>query len=247
MKYPREELHNKMKYVLEYLIILNKFGEKEFEIMKKLLLICSLLSFISINVNAQGIGELAPEKEPEVFPNNAFGIDILFSEGGFGLGAFYRRQITPAFTVFSDFSISESKDEREFDVYDYFGTPITIGKKNRIFIIPVNLGVQYRLFRKSITDNLRPYLNAGVGPTISIITPYELEFFESFGKAKMKPAFGSYIGIGANFGLDKSSLLGINLRYYFIHFFDEGVESLYDRYKKNIGGFFVTINIGMMY
>lgn len=215
--------------------------------MKKLLLTAAIIIIPLLNVNAQEIGELAPEKESEVFPNNAYGIDILFSEGGFGLGAFYRRKISPSFTLFSDFSISESKDEREFDVYDYFGTPITIGKKNRIFILPVNAGVQYRLFRESITDNLRPYINAGVGPTFTVITPYELEFFESFGKAKMKMALGSYIGFGANFGLDKSSLIGVNLRYYFIHFFDEGVESLYNRYKKDIGGFFVTVNLGLMY
>jgi hypothetical protein len=74
-----------------------------------------------------------------------------------------------------------------------------------------------------------------------------LEFFESFGKAQTKYALGGYIGLGANFGLDKRSLLGVNIRYYFIHFFDEGVESLYDRPKKNLGGFFLTINLGMMY
>ncbi len=215
--------------------------------MKKLLLIAAIIVIPALNVNAQEIGELAPEKESEVFPDNAFGLDILFSEGGFGLGTFYRRSISPSFTLFSDFSISESKDEREFDVYDYFGTPITIGKKNRIFILPLNAGAHYRLFRESITDNLRPYINAGIGPTFTVITPYELEFFESFGKAKMKLALGGYIGFGANFGLDKSSLIGVNLRYYFIHFFDEGVESLYNRYKTDIGGFFVTVNLGLMY
>jgi hypothetical protein len=217
--------------------------------MKKLfwILLTAIIIIPAVNVNAQGIGELAPEKEAEVFPVNAFGIDILFSEGGFGLGTFYRRQLSPALTLFTDLSISESKDEREFDVYDYWGTPITIGKKNRVFLLPLNTGLQYRLFRKEISDNLRPYINAGVGPTITIITPYELEFFESFGKAQTKYALGGYIGLGANFGLDKRSLLGVNIRYYFIHFFDEGVESLYDRPKKNLGGFFLTINLGMMY
>jgi hypothetical protein len=217
--------------------------------MKKIFWLLAVLIILipASNANAQGIGEMAPEKELEVFPNNAFGVDILFSEGGFGLGAFYRRQISPAFTLFTDFSFSESKDEREFDRYDIFGNPITIGKKNRVFLLPLTAGVHYRLFRREISDNLRPYINAGVGPTISVITPYELEFFESFGKAQTKYALGSYIGLGANFGLDKNNLLGINLRYYLIHFFDEGVESLYDRPRKNLGGFFLTINLGMMY
>jgi hypothetical protein len=216
--------------------------------MKKLLYIAATIIIIPfINVNAQGIGELAPDKESEIFPNNAFGVDILFSEGGFGLGGFYRRQLSPSVTLFTDLSISEAKDEREFEVYDYWGIPITIGKKNRVFLLPLITGAQYRLFRNSISDNLRPYLNAGVGPTMTIITPYELEFFESFGKATTKYALGAYIGLGANFGTDKRNLLGVNIRYYFIHYFDEGVESLYGRPKKDLGGFFLTINLGLMY
>jgi hypothetical protein len=207
----------------------------------------TILFCSTIELYSQEIGELAPEKEAEVFPNNAFGFDILFSEGGFGLGTFYRRQLTPDITLFADLSISESKDEREFEVYDYFGTPITIGKKNRIFLLPFTIGAQYRLFRKDISDNLRPYINAGVGPTMAVVTPYELEFFESFGKARARYAFGGYIGLGANFGLDKSSLIGVNLRYYFISVIGEGIESLENRPKKDLGGFFLTINIGMMY
>jgi hypothetical protein len=217
--------------------------------MKNLLwlVITAIITISSVNVNAQRIGEMAPDKEPEIFPNNAFGIDILFSEGGFGLGAFYRRQLSQTFSLFSDFSISESKDEREFEYYDFWGTPIVIGKKNRVFILPWITGLHYRLFKDKLSDNLRPYINGGIGPTMTLITPYEMEFFEAFGKATTKYAFGGYIGLGANFGLDKKSLLGVNIRYYVIRFFDEGVESLNNRYQKNLGGFFLTINLGMMY
>ena len=86
----------------------------------KTLIFLSILLITCFNVNAQGIGELAPEKPLEVFPNNSFGLDIMFSEGGFGFGTFYRRQLSQKFTTFVDFSISESKDEKEFDYYDYF-------------------------------------------------------------------------------------------------------------------------------
>ncbi|QQS37321.1 MAG: hypothetical protein IPM56_05025 [Ignavibacteriales bacterium] len=213
----------------------------------KTLIFISILLITCLNVNAQGIGELAPEKAPEVFPDNAFGLDIMFSEGGFGFGTFYRRQLSQKFTLFTDFSISEAKDENEFEYIDYFGNAYSIGKKNRIFLLPLNFGIQYRLFESVIADNLRPYINAGVGPTLVVTTPYELEFFNSFGKAHARYAMGSYFGFGANFGLDKSSLVGINLRYYIVHFFDEGVESLEGKFKKNLGGVYLTINIGMMY
>lgn len=214
----------------------------------KTLIFASILLITGLNVNAQGIGELAPEKPLEIFPDNAFGLDIMFSEGGFGFGSFYRRQLSQKFTFFSDFSISEAKDEKEFEYYDFYtNQTYTVGKKNRVFLLPLNFGMQYRLFENVISDNLRPYLNAGVGPTMVVTTPYDREFFNAFGKAHAQYALGSYFGFGANFGLDKSSLVGINVRYYVIHFFDKGVESLHGRFKKNLGGVYLTINIGTMY
>jgi len=215
--------------------------------MKKYL-VAAIIIIPLLNVNAQEIGELAPDKQPEVFPDNALGLDIIFSEGGFGLGGFYRRQFSEKITGFADISISEAKDEREIEYYDYYTNQMyTVGKKNRVFLIPVNFGIQYRLFENVIYDNLRPYLNAGVGPTMVMTTPYIKEFFDAFGDARLKVAAGGYFGFGANFGLDKSSLVGINIRYYIIQFFDKGVESLTGHYNKTLGGFFLTINLGMMY
>jgi len=213
----------------------------------KTIILLTILLISWCNVNAQGIGELADEREPMDFPDNILGMDIMFSEGGFGLGGFYRRELSRKVTLFGDFSISEAKDEKEFEYVDYYGQKFTVGKKNRVFLLPVNFGVHYRLFENTITDNLRPYINAGVGPTFVVTTPYNQEFFKAFGDAQMHYALGSYIGFGANIGLDTQNLIGLNFRYYYIGFFDEGVESLDGRYQKNLGGFFVTINLGLMY
>ncbi len=213
----------------------------------KSLIVTIILLIPLLNVNAQGIGELAPEKKPEVFPNNAFGADIMFSDGGLGLGTFYRRQVGQDITLFTDFSISEYKDAREFNYIDIYGQTYTVGKKNRVFLLPVNFGMQYRLFENTLTDNLRPYINIGVGPSIVVTTPYDKEYISAFGKAQAKYTVGGYIGFGANFGLDKSSLVGLNFRYYIIHFFQRGVESLYGKFNQDLGGFYLTINLGMMY
>lgn len=216
--------------------------------MRRIIFLLTLLIIIPFaSINSQGIGELAPEKPLEIFPDNTWGMDIMFGEAGFGLGGFYRKQLSMKWTVFADLSLSEAKDNREFEYYDIFGQSFIIGKKNRVFAIPINLGLQYRMFENVIYDNLRPYINFGVGPTLVLTTPYEEEFFSAFSYAQTKTALGGYIGFGANFGLDKSSLIGLNFRYYYTHFFDEGVESLYGRYRKDIGSFFVTLNIGLMY
>jgi hypothetical protein len=213
----------------------------------KYLIIAAILIIPSLNIKAQGIGELAPEKAPIVFPKNAFGMDLMFSEGGFGLGTFYRREIAEDLTAFTDFSISEAKDPQEFTYIDYFGNTYTPDKVNRAFILPINFGMQYRLFEKVIFDNLRPYINAAIGPSIVVTTPYDREFFNAFGKAHARYTLGGYFGLGANFGLDKSSLVGLNIRYYVIHFFNQGIEILTGRLENDLGGIFITLNIGMMY
>ena len=84
----------------------------------KYLIIAAILIIPSLNIKAQGIGELAPDKAPIVFPKNAFGMDLMFSEGGFGLGTFYRRTVSETITLFTDFSVSEAKDPQEF-TYTY--------------------------------------------------------------------------------------------------------------------------------
>jgi len=204
-----------------------------------------LISFLTLN--AQGIGELAPPKKPMVFPPNAWGFDLMIGDSGFGFGGFYRHLVVENITFFTDISFSESKDDREFEFIDIFGNTFTVGKLNRIFQIPLNFGVQYRLFAEDLADNLRPYINAGVGPALIITTPSSEEFFTAFSKAQLKIAAGGYVGFGANFGVDQSSLIGINFRYYYIKLFGDGVESLEGRPKNVIGGFFVTINFGFMY
>jgi hypothetical protein len=222
----------------------------------KYLIITAILIISSVNVNAQGIGQVVPDKPPIIFPPNAFGLDLIFSEGGFGLGTFYRHSISETVTFFTDFSVSEAKDPQEFtyNYIDIFGNyqTSTPGKINRAFIMPLNFGIQYRLFDNVIFDNLRPYVDAAVGPTMVVTDPYNLEFFKAIGKAKARFTLGGYFGIGANFGLDKSSLVGINLRYYIIHFFNQGVNILDNTdgthlFENDLGGVFITINIGMMY
>ena len=197
--------------------------------------------------SAQKIGELAPERPPEIFPNNAWGMDIMFTEGGFGLGTFLRKSLANDLTGFVDFSISETKDEREVTYIDYYGNSFTPDKVNRSFQLPINFGLQYRLFSESLTENLRPYLTLGVGPTIIITTPYNLDFFKAFGYAQTKYAVGGYVGFGANMGTSKSNLIGLNVRYYYTYVFGDGIENITNIFRKNFGQFALTLTVGIMY
>ncbi len=198
-------------------------------------------------LTAQEIGEMVPPAPPKAFPPNAWGFDLMIGESGFGFGGFYRKQLNVKFTLFADVSISEAKDEREVEYVDIYGQTFTIGKKNRVFQIPFIFGAQYRLFENALEDNLRPYICAGVGPTIALTTPYSEEFFRAFSFAEAHYAVGGYAGFGANFGLDTNNLIGLNVRYYYTKFLNEGVEILDGRYKDYLSGFYITLNFGFMY
>lgn len=214
--------------------------------MKKLI---AILLFLPIGFTfAQRIGELAPPKPPEIFPDNSWGVDLMFGEGGFGLGTFYRRTFSLNLSGFIDLSISETKDEREMEYYDpWYGITYSPNKANRAFLLPVTFGIQYRLFDEALTENLRPYLTAGVGPTFVVSTPYEEEFFSSFKYAKLHTGFGGYIGFGANMGTSKSNLVGLNVRYYYTHLFGDGVENMIGTLRKEFGQFSLSLNVGIMY
>ncbi len=213
--------------------------------MKKIFFL--IIIFSSVLVSAQRIGELAPEKEPEKFPEHSWGIDLMFGEGGFGLGAFIQKSFSPTLTGFADISFSESKDEREVEYVDWYGNVFVLGKENNVFLIPLNFGLQYRLFYNVLTENLRPYINAGIGPTFVVTKPYTTDFFSAFNKVRMHYAAGGYIGLGANFGISKRNLAGINVRYYYVYLFDEGVENMTNKFRKTFGHFYLTLNLGIMY
>ena len=104
---------------------------------------------------------------------NAFGVDVLISNDGFGLGTFYRREFTQDFSGFVSLSVSESKDDREVERIDPFTQVAFVpGKLNRFLVIPLQVGVQQRFFRDDILDTFRPYINIGAGPAMVFAAPF---------------------------------------------------------------------------
>lgn len=196
-----------------------------------------------------------------------WGLDLLLSNSGFGLGLSYRRQYTEDLAGQVTLSVSESKEDKEVEYYDpYTGTSFVPGKLNRFMVIPLNVGVQYRLFREDIVDTFRPYVNAGVGPTMIYEMPFvivtqnpsglptveQVEFFSAIGQGTPHFTVGGFLGAGAYFGSERGSSLGINIRYYFNYLLSGGLPSQYNpmtgevtSWKSTFGGFYITLNVGV--
>ncbi|MBI5022224.1 MAG: hypothetical protein HZB59_12375 [Ignavibacteriales bacterium] len=175
---------------------------------------------------------------------HAMGIDILVSTGGLGFGTFYRHEYSNNLSAFIDFSISEASDENEVDYVDYYtGQTFTQGKTNRFLVLPLFIGAQYRLFEDDIVDNFRPYINGAVGPTMIYMFPYQHDFFTDLSSGSPKYTAGGYIGFGAYFGSERSTLLGLNIRYYIIPY-RSGLQSMWNKQMKEFGGVYISLSFG---
>ena len=203
-------------------------------------------------------------------PHTMWGIDILISNDGFGLGGSYSREFTPDIMGFATFSISESKDPREVEQIDIFGNTYTPGKLNRFLVLPLMFGIDYRLFREDIVDTFRPYVNVGAGPAMIYQMPYidisgdtpdlvtinQVDFFKAIGRGRPHYTVSSFIGFGARFGAERAGSFGVNFRYYFTYLLSGSLPSLYNpndplggatATKRDFGGFFITLNVALGY
>jgi hypothetical protein len=198
---------------------------------------------------------------------NAWGFDLLMSNNGFGAGFFLRHEYSDEIAGFLSFAVSDVKDPAEIEYYDYFtGQSYVPNKVNRLIYMPLVAGIQYRLFKDDIMDNFRPFVTAGIGPSLIFVAPYArketvyqldgtpsmqyvpIEFFSSLKYGQLRYTVGGYIGAGAYFGMDKGSLTGLNIRYYFSPY-PPGIPVMTDPAPKtkNFGGLYISLTFGTLY
>ncbi len=179
--------------------------------------------------------------------NDATGLKLVLTESGFGFGMFMQRQINDDFAWFFDFFLSNArnKDELERYTYDQEGNieRRVDNKVNRVYKMPMMIGMQYFVFKDIIHKSFRPMINVGFGPTFIASTPYDKGWFEAWDSAKYFGKLGGFIGIGANFGstMGTSSL---NVRYYYVPAGNSKIESLKNIPIENFGGVTISLNIG---
>ncbi len=168
---------------------------------------------------------------------NTWGFSASFSDYGFGGGMFLGHRFNPDLTGLITLDLGTAEGPREFDLLD-------LNKVNRIFVIPIMLAAQYRLFRDGLSDNLRPYVSAGAGPVIAMTTPYNSDFFSAFGSAVAKVVPGGFVGLGANFGTDTKTNFGASLRYFIIPY-PGSLESTTTESLTNLSALYLSVSYGM--
>ncbi len=208
----------------------------------------SFINYIPLDTNMvfESPRPLIESHKLETSSYKYWGFNVILSNNGFGAGTFYDRFIAEDLSLFVNLYISGARNTDEFDIYDPItGRLYVPGKINRLFMFPLTFGVNKFIFTKTLNSNFFPYLSFGIGPTFIISTPYNKEFFTSFGYAHFYVRFGGFVGAGINIPTVNNSYVGVSIRYYWIPFGGNGLESIRDLPIKDFGGFFLGLNIGI--
>lgn len=177
---------------------------------------------------------------------NALGIDLLLSNAGVGIGFFYDRNITNDWKVISELFYSPMRNTDELESawdssrYEW----IAPTKIRRLYIFPLTLGVQRYIRIGNLTKSFHPFISAILTPTYIWEMPYERNWFDDVKYSKGHFRFGGGLQIGADFGMSTNSLVTIKVRYTYVPFGGDGLESVKGSPIKNFGGLFLSLSLG---
>lgn len=209
----------------------------------KVLILLILVSKLTFATNLQ----INPKQElKEKEPRNQFGLSILYSDKGYGISGGYYRPISKSSDLFFNFSITGISDTREFEYFDYYGNSYIRDKVNRVFMLPINIGIQHYLFKDEIENDFKPLLDIGITPALVLTNPYEKSYFRAFGYSHAAFALGGFAGVGIEFEQSKKIAFSLNLRYYYLPVVSGSVISIKDSPMKDLGGMHLVFGLNFL-
>lgn len=177
---------------------------------------------------------------------NQFGVSFLYSDKGYGFSGGYYKPISKSSDLFLNLSITGVSDNREFEYYDYWGNSYIDGKVNRVFMIPLNIGIQHYIFKDEIENDFKPLIDFGVTPALVLTNPYDRKYFNAFGYFNAAFALGGFAGVGIEFQQSKSLAFSLNLRYYYLPVISGSVTSIINNPMKDLGGMHLVFGVNFL-
>lgn len=189
-------------------------------------------------------------------PKGGWGANIHFNESGFGFGMILNFNLSNSLILQSDFSISNARNTDEFDSYYYYGYVYYYQVKdkiNRLYKMPINIGLQYLPFKDDMSPSFQPFFTLGGGFSMILANPYTFDripngqmvgWFESFkyGDFYIRPS--GFIGVGAYFADISQRIYSASFKYHYIPFGGNGLESIINYPITNFGVFSLNLTIG---
>jgi hypothetical protein len=217
--------------------------------MKKLIIpviITVMLSFIFAPLTFSQQEQIKYTKPKKKDPRSSWSLGLNYGENGFGPYVNFFSDISRSTDLTIGLSISGVSDNREIERYDVFGNSVIPNKINRVFMMPLSIGIKSEVFKDDLEGDFHPVFNLGLTPTLVITDPYDQSFFNALNEAKTYFAFGGYTGIGVNFASGESTSFSFNFNYYYLPIIGGGVQSVEYNTINNVGGFQLAIGVNFL-
>lgn len=190
--------------------------------------------------------KITKSSAPPKIPRNNWSLNFIYTDRGFGLGTNVYKSISNTVDLTAGIMISGVKDPNEFEQFDIFGNSFTPDKINRVYMIPISIGLQKYLFTDELDESFRPLISAGISPTIVLTNPYDRDFFNALGYFNAGFAFGGYAGIGMEYKESNNVSLSMNIRYSYLPVLVNDIRSLKDKTIKDVGGFQLMFGLNFL-
>jgi hypothetical protein len=205
-----------------------------------IILICLILiSSSALTYSQQTIKYTKVKKERK----NSWSLGLNYGENGFGPYAGLFSNLGRTTDLVFNISISGVTDEREIERFDVFGNSIVVDKINRVFMMPLSVGIRQELFKDDIDGDFLPIFNIGIAPTLVFTNPYNESYFSAFKYTQTHFAFGGFAGFGVSFKQNKSMTMNVNFNYYYLPLVGGGVQSVQYNTINDVGGLQLSLGV----
>ncbi len=212
------------------------------KILKKAIYIICLVLICSPSISfAQNKLKLITKE-----PRNTWSLGFSYGENGFGPFASLYKPLGRRTDLTFNLSFSGVSDSREIERYDIFGNSVVVDKINRVFMVPLSIGIRKEMFKDDIEGNFTPFINFGVTPTLVLTNPYDKSFFSAIKYTTSHFALGGYGGIGVSFIQSKNLSMNVGFNYFYLPVIGNGVQSLNYSTINNVGGFQLAFGVNFL-
>ena len=185
---------------------------------------------------------------------DTWGLDIIINGSGFAAGVSRNFQPMKDITLGVDFHISQMKNTDEFEqpYYD-FGQYLVPGKINRVYYAPLMAKVQIDFLTNELFESFEPNFMFGGGPSLIMSMPYMIyiddtpvefvDFFDAFDFAEFHLKWGAFVGLGSKFNTSETGQVEVSVRYYYIPFGGDGIESIKGNPIMDFGGIYLNLTL----
>lgn len=86
-------------------------------------------------------------------------------------------------------------------------------RRSDVMLAPFFLGLRRNVLHNNFDESILPYVQIGAGPIAGFNFPYGYGFWQTLEHTAVTWTVGGFIGLGANFGLSKKYVGGVDVRY----------------------------------